>query len=402
MPATIARREHAKSVIDRSIRKALNDTSGKPRKQFVQLLCIVRGRSDLLRPARFRGRINAGWLDTILGGLRTLNEYRKSWVRPAEDWSPEGSNPLPLFASLAHHLLATYPVPPVLLSAWFQGNDWAGHQQRRWFLLAGQGKSLRSIGFPIRLTRRMAHVFAQAPAQFPVGFALRWAQVRSFGGSNEVARAVASTRLGREFSGGEFWESVVQFIVNHPKLELEEIDSVVEYLNDQKFEQRLVIVGEDTEVYVDAPQPDLCLRGWSVASLLRRVAEWKARERPAGPERKLIRWDRSGIGGFRWQDLDGRSWTILELLDSDALAAEGKAMEHCAATYTDVCARRLTTIWSMGIEGPESRDRVLTLEVNPASREVVQAKAKNNADPDDQGQAVLAAWAQREGLKIEL
>jgi hypothetical protein len=58
MPATIAPREHAKALIDRSIRKAFAaQTSGKPSPGIVQFLGEVRGRSDLLRPARFRGRI---------------------------------------------------------------------------------------------------------------------------------------------------------------------------------------------------------------------------------------------------------------------------------------------------------------------------------------------------------
>jgi len=46
-------------------------------------------------------------------------------------------------------------------------------------------------------------------------------------------------------------------------------------------------------------------------------------------------------------------------------------MDHCVATYTAWCAKRLTTIWSVGIEEVGGRGRVATVEVNPASREVV-------------------------------
>jgi hypothetical protein len=75
-------------------------------------------------------------------------------------------------------------------------------------------------------------------------------------------------------------------------------------------------------------------------------------------------------------------------------------MDHCVATYTDWCSKRLTTIWSLGIEAAEGRQRMVTVEVNPASRELVQASARSNADPDAASMTVLAEWARQEGLKM--
>jgi len=71
----------------------------------------------------------------------------------------------------------------------------------------------------------------------------------------------------------------------------------VEFLHDQRFEQPRAIIGEDVEVELAPPQPDLSLKGWSAASLLRRVEEWQARRR-VEVKRMLIRWDRSTIGEF--------------------------------------------------------------------------------------------------------
>jgi hypothetical protein len=400
MSVKTAPREHAKALIDRSIRNALARTSGKPRKSFLQLLGEVRGRSHLLRPARFRGRIDVAWLDAILSGLLSLTQHRKDWLRSLETWSPEGLNPIPLFSSLAHHLLADYPVPPVLLSAWFVGEYWKRRLQQRWFKQAGKGVSLRAVGFPIPLTRRMAHEFAQAPAHYPIDFALRWAQVRGLGGSNELARAVAATRLGHQFGNDAFWTSTLLFFINHPKIDLTQIEPIVEFLHAQRFEQRRIIIGEDTEVYLDAPQPDLSLKGWSVASLLRRVEEWKA-QRQVEVKRTLIRWNRSAIGEFFGRDEQGRAWTIRELLDSDELAAEGRAMDHCVATYTAWCAKRLTTIWSVSIEGVDGHERAVTVEVNPASREIVEAKARCNEEPDECCLVILRQWASQQALKWE-
>ncbi len=73
------------------------------------------------------------------------------------------------------------------------------------------------MDFSIPLTRRMAHEFAQAPAHYPIEFALRWVHLRALGGSDELARAVATTRLGREFGNEEFWASVPPLLHQPPE-----------------------------------------------------------------------------------------------------------------------------------------------------------------------------------------
>jgi len=405
MPAHNERREFAKGVIDRAIRKALDSLGRKPRRAFLQMLGELRTRSELLRPGRQIGHVHIDFHDMITQGLLALFEDRKDWIRPVETWEPVGRTTIAMFSSLAHHLLAEYPVPPVLLSAWFQGTDWSARRQQRWFRHAGRGQSLRTAGLPIVMTKRMAHEFCHAPAEFPISFALRWAQVRGLGGSDRLARAVAATRLSEEFTHEEFWTSTFQFFINHPELEFMQIGPAVEFLYNQRCEPRQVLIGDaaagEVEIEIGPPQPELSLKGWSVASLLRRVEEWHATQRATEPKPTLIRWGHSAIGEFAGQDEQGRAWTIRELLDSNELAAEGRAMDHCVATYTRYCAQHLSTIWSLGIEGAGGRERVVTVEVNPKSREVVQAQAKSNEEPDDDSRLILQRWALQESLKLE-
>ena len=143
--------------------------------------------------------------------------------------------------------------------------------------------------------------------------------------------------------------------------------------------------------------------------MLRRVEEWQARKRAeeraaqkAELARAMVCWGRSVIGEFRKPAGPGQCWTIRELLSSDELAAEGRAMSHCVATYTARCVRRTSTIWSVGIEAAGGRERCVTVEVNPESRQVVQAKARCNDAPDEASLAILRLWADRESLKIEV
>ncbi|MEW4568277.1 PcfJ domain-containing protein [Tautonia sp. JC769] len=395
-------REFAKSNIDEAIRLALAESGGvKARRALSRMIWTVQGRSDLLRPARHAGRSDAEMLRRIVRGLAALLGFRASWLRPLEEWEPRGERARGVFSSLAHHLLANYPVPAVLHAAWFEEAGYWAYRQQHWFHHVGMGRSLRSAGFPIALTRRMAHEFSNAPAHVEVGFALRWAEVRGLGGSEALANAVASTRLKREFLGQEFWRSLIHLLLNARGLELGQITPIVEYLYHQKFAQRTVIIGEDTELSIDPPRPDLSIKGCTAASLVRRAREWEAERRPEGPVRRRFAWDRSGIREFQGDRTEGKAWTIRELLDSDDLAAEGKAMKHCVATYTEFCVKRRSTIWSLGLEGPDGRRRLATIEVDPSTKTVVQASMKCNEEPDEPCRSIVREWASREGLTVE-
>jgi hypothetical protein len=403
-PTVSVRWEFVRSIIERAGGTALGSVDRKTRRAFLGLLWDVRARSDLLGPERSEGEDAAEPLSWTVPGLLALSTFRRNWLRPLGEWVPDpiGVGQFPVFSSLAQHLLARYPVPPVLTWVWLGGLDWKARRQQRWYRHVGLGGSLRTAGFPVRLTRRMAHEFAHAPAHLPIGFALRWAQVRGLGGSDELACAVGSSRLGEELHDNDgFWVSVIQFLINHPDFDLSELAPVLDYLHAQKFDSRRVIIGnggDETEICIDPPQPDVSLKGWTVASLMRRVGEWRERSK-GGPEKRLIRWPRSGIGEYRREE-GGQVWTIRELLDSDELAAEGKAMDHCVASYTDSCSKRETTIWSLGLEGQGDHQRTLTIEVNPETKEVVEAKMKDNDEPDERSRSLLEDWARQEGLKV--
>jgi hypothetical protein len=251
------------------------------------------------------------------------------------------------------------------------------------------------------MSRKMAHEFAHAPAHLSIDFALRWAQVRALGGSDELARTVAASQLSNRYGNDEFWVSFFHFLINHPELELAKINSIVEYLFHQKFDAQRFLIGEGTEIAFDPPQPDLSIKGWSVSSLLRRVEEWQALPKDSGLERKFIHWDRSAIGGFTGQDSSGVTWTIRELLDSDQLSAEGKAMNHCVAEYTLACSKRTSTIWSVAIEKEPGRyERAATVEVNPETLEIVQSCARSNDDPDEACLAIIERWASQENFRV--
>jgi hypothetical protein len=153
------------------------------------------------------------------------------------------------------------------------------------------------------------------------------------------------------------------------------------------------------------PQPNLSMKGRTPRSLLRQLGEWHAWLRQQERVRSF-RWGPSGIGEFRWVESEQgrpgyRCWTIRELLSSGALHREGAAMRHCVATFARACARRETSIWSMRFEVPGRRYRALTIEVDPRTRTIWQARRHHDAMPTEKHRRILERWARQEGLKIE-
>ena len=94
-------------------------------------------------------------------------------------------------------------------------------------------------------------------------------------------------------------------------------------------------------------------------------------------------------------------WKVTELLGVQELVAEGRAMQHCVATYAASCSRRASAIFSVTAEDMlGNMERGGTIEVNLKTARVVQAKAKRNTQLKPAARAVLEKWARREGLGI--
>ena len=317
------RRHLTRSALDQSIGKHLKK-AGWARTSFLRLVGSVRSRSVLLRPHPDGGRIDVEGLSRLVGGVLNLALHCKDWRRRPEEWSPSEDNPIPLFSSLAHHLLADYPVPPVLLSPWFRGRSPETWRQQGWFIHLGRGGSPRTAGLPIPITRRIAHEFAQAPPQFRVEYAIRWAQVLGLGGTESLAHTLARSELGRSFHAEEFWVTVIHFFINNPGIPERDIHAIVDYLAVQRFAPRFATIGDDVDVTLGPAQPDLTMKGRTASSLLRQVARWrKERDDRSNPDRVLLTWDHSSFGEYTRVEEDGTTWTIRELLDSAALVQRG-------------------------------------------------------------------------------
>jgi hypothetical protein len=367
---------------------------------YERLLSRVRSRTTLLRaserPRDCRTALNAG--------LLALAVHHVDWLRPVETWAPTDNKAWPQFSALAQHLLARYAIPACMTSVWFDLPPGEVLPQHGWYKHLGLGKSIRTAGLPLRFTRTMSHLFTQAPHHYTAVAALRWAQVRGLGGGEALARAVAGTRLGKVLENESFWDSVLHFFVNHRSLHLAEVGPVVDFVQHQKFEWREHVSPDGTVGNQPPPQPDFSMKGRTAASVRRLVEEWH-KQLGRDMRQPSLSWPHSRFKDFRLVQRneahrDTRVWTITELLTSRALFLEGQAMRHCVATYAASCARRQTSIWSMEVENRHGRHRVLTIEVDVATRTIREARRMCNRPPHAPEREVLEQWAALELLNI--
>jgi hypothetical protein len=93
---------------------------------------------------------------------------------------------------------------------------------------------------------------------------------------------------------------------------------------------------------------------------------------------------------------------MMELTDSVQLRNEGAALHHCVASYAYRCHRGASRIWSLRLWQGEKVRHVLTVEVDPKKRAVIQARGRANRFPSGRALELLQHWASREKLRMEV
>ena len=321
--------------------------------------------------------------------LANLAAFATEIVRPPEAWVRIVGHSLCVVDSLARHLFARYPTPRFLASAWFGASTPRDIERRRWFVAHAGGDSILRLELPIALSRRMADSFLRTPDHIGVDHALRRAEVLGLGGSRGLAEAVLATRLGETFVDTDRWRVALAWLVGcGDDVDLAQIGPVVDYLR--------------------ANLGQLDFRGRTFASVMRLVRAWHGHL--GSRHMRFMRWKPSREAGLvvpvgpTAQESRSAEWTLVELLDTHALVHEGRALRHCVSTYARDCVLGRSTIWSLRHRWSDEgfARSVLTIEVCPVTRVIVQVRGKANAKPHGLPLALVQQWAAREGLRANV
>lgn len=397
-------RNAAHRKLDQLLRKAAPGArhAGHP---YWRLVNVVRERTTLLNPAVAleRGNLHTPW--RTMKALSRLAVRRVIWTRQPELWDVPVCNPAVQFRSLIQHLLDEYPVPDFMASVWtnIANSDW----EHDLYLHLAQGRSVRQFAFPgwcqQDLTRSVCGFFMQAPDDLYPTCAMRWATVRAAGGCPRLARLIATHSAITTGSEDEpFWASVFRFLVKYQPISSEETLEMINFVDAQKFQPECISFGYPAGI--EPLQPDFSMRGRTLMSLRRHMANWREELVVRRPElshqsTKSATWQKSSIQPFSFEN-DQAVWTINELLSGRELFVEGVAMKHCVADYAVSCSEGTTTIWSMRCQSKRGNKRMMTIEVDTDEKLIIQAKGRSNCNPDQHSMGILRSWAEREGLSV--
>lgn len=334
-------------------------------------------------------------------GVISFAAHFSLWLRPILEWQPKIRNAERQFSSLARHLFAQYDVPAFMDSVWYKGDGKA----KGWFVHLGKGKNIRTASsLPVKMTKKMAHYFIQTPANYEVNAAFRWAQIHALGGNKMIADSVAETRLARVFNDDEFSLSVLRFFIDNPMLDSSQYNPIIDYIWNQKYENRVVFVERGIAREEGPEQPNFSMHGRTPATLLRHVDDWHRR---LGKESRggNLQWVKSKFVDFNY--VEGRAnsrnmkiWTISELLSSNELIAEGRKQNHCVATYARSCFSGSTSIWTMDVRESQVRQKLLTIELHNQSKTIRQIRGLRNRVATSSEMDIIYRWSHKEGFAI--
>jgi hypothetical protein len=385
-------KQRARACIDRAVSRSFAELARpSTRLAFANLLNRVREKSSLLRPT------GDGTQQLLaLEALRNIARQHEQHLRCASLWDGGEASVHTLVHGLASHLFGRYAISRIFGQVWFGGNSLAEREVRRWFIAHARGCRFRDIpGLPIAMTRKMERLLLQSPHDLPLRPAMRRAEILALGGDPALVEIILATPLAHDLEHGDFWRSALHFFINHQaQLSAEQIASFVEFFYAIRI-RPVEFTTADGRTRTRPLDPSFSLVGRTPSSVTKLLTEWKREScRVNGLGR---RWSSSGLPGMWWQDGE---WQMFELLCSSALQNEGEAMYNCVGSYADACASGRSSIWSL-----RWRERTgnyvsrCTIEVNPASRKIVQIRGRGSA-PLQLEQPMIEEWSAQAGLTI--
>lgn len=315
--------------------------------------------------------------------VANIAAFGNKLVRKIDTWEKESFVAENQISALIKHCFALYEVPEFLESVFYGENK----IQMLWYVQLGRGESVLSLSsFPVKFTKKMAHEFKKAPANYTVEQAIRWAQAKGCGASDLIAETLAWSTLSEHFENEDFWITVIVFLAKLEELPYAKVQEVLFYIKAQfEVDKKYSIKG----------------RTWD--ALVKQSDEWHVEYHKKMHALNRAEWKTSGIKGFQKYAVENENdieYYIIELVNSEALYNEGYEMSHCVAEYEYECIEGRAAIFSLRKGAIQDVSTLATIEVDLETKSIVQAKAKYNEDISEEAHEIIAAWAAKEKLTL--
>lgn len=307
------------------------------------------------------------------------------WTRCLLDWNPHEGDEFRRIDSLVNHLFVEFPVPPFLIHNLVRGEDtWPRMKWVCWLILLGQGASLHQMGrvFGWRIPRRFSHYLRGAPEALSGVLATMWAEIHRLGGSRIEVRALSETPAyvidlteaavhRHEPRLVAFWRNTVRWLTRHRHA-----------LNDRSRHEIL------QWAFDRFAEGNFSWKGRSPVRAAESAREhMEALRRHGTMEGLAYRWA-SKQWNWTYRPDRENEWSVTELLSGVAIHEEGRAMCHCVGSYVSRCVAHRSAIFSLCLNGR----RLLTIEVDPARRALVQMRGPSNRSPTAEERQIVETW----------
>jgi hypothetical protein len=318
---------------------------------------------------------------TVLANIAT---FGNKMVRGISAWEKKSIVAEIQISELIKHCFAQYEVPEFLESVFYYENK----IHMLWYVQLGRGESVLGLsGFPVRFTKKMAHEFKDAPVNFSVPQAIRWAQAKGYGASKDMAETLAWSDLPESFEREVFWVTVIQFFAKHETLPYAKVQEVLFYIK-ETFEA----------------DKNFAMKGRTWEALVKQSDEWHVEYHRKLAALNRAEWNPSGVNSFRKSvvtESEAIEYEIVELMNSEALYDEGYEMNHCVADYEYECIEGSAAIFSLRKKQAETETTLATIEVCLETKTIVQAKAKYNECISLEAENLMVEWAKKEALELD-
>lgn len=303
--------------------------------------------------------------------------YSPFWVRNPRSWKSDGET------HLLEHLFAVRDTPAFLYEEWFREFNITSHKWLCWFILLAQGGSLKRAAklFDWKISGKFSHYLRKAPVGMSPLEACIFAEVKRLGGSRrEVARIFRSpefvvdpTEISDDHLYSKFWQETILWLVNKR-----------DEITDDECEQILSwAMHEYTESKRGAGRR-FSWKGRNARRTMERSREYRQQIETPWLE---YRWQSRGWD-YVWEQSPQKIWSFHELTSSAELFREGKALDHCVASYAARCASGHSAVVSLR----RSNSPRVTIEINPKTLQIVQARGKNNREGDKEEKQIISRW----------
>jgi len=301
--------------------------------------------------------------------------FSSFWIRSPRAWN-QGTNFL-------DHVFAQYPVPHFLHSEWTEYSP--NFKWLFWFILLGQGGSLKRAGDLIGwcIPAKLPNYLNEVPVDFLPVAACMMAEVKRLGGHDidfsrlhgNIAYVIDTTEPSEDKAYLRFWQNTVRWLVRNR-----------EAISDEEAHH---ILNWGMHEFTEGQRPEGTIFSWKgrrVPSVLERSLQYR---RETERLRQRYQWCRHGWD-WELEDSSLGTWTAIELTSGEELYHEGQAQNHCVAGYAGRCVAGHSAIVSL----QQDDKRRLTVEINPSTGQIVQARGQYNRKANATEQQVLSQWMQ--------